>query len=1006
MRDTMPRVRQVALCTRNLRPLRPLAPESLQARIVIGITLRNQAGALPRALASALAQSVVEAGQAVVLILDDGSEDDWRGACAALLPHPRLTLVQAVCGSAARARNALLDFVEHHLPLARWVARLDADDDLAHPEAVASLCQAGDAADASYVIGSNHLEAAGRRLAQDNVADAAVLQRPDALLAFIEAFCSGRARQELPSCNLVLRCGRGLRYPDVRSAEDHWLVAQLLFWRRAEGVVVPFPIYATYCLGGAQTQGNRRSSQWTEQRRRLAAAARIWMDAIGQGVSVLGVGQEGIVWRDGERVWKRFYPWAMGRERQSRLQALLPAGGGGFLPAVHWVVSEDGSVCCHSAWFDSLPLGTTVPRAAVVTFLRRLHEHRLVTSNIKRANLRLTPEGELVFIDVGEDIVPFTVSRFQDAAARLYAVGCLGLSDHELARRETLERAHETLARLDGFAAFYRELVEDLFAHVRLPAVLPGRDPLPHDAPTTLLIKACAQDADTLADQVRHIVTQLSFPARFDSVVLTIDPYPGPFLRQYCRGDLDAIRRIAQQLKDEGTVDEVWLAPTDHESIRAVYARWFGNPAVLETHTTVGAPLFSQLWAFERVRTRHVLQCDADVLIGRQDFSHDYLDDMLRAVAPADVLGVGFNIPQPVDGFLPYTAGRGQHVPEIRLGLLDLQRMRAMQPLPNPVRDGRFELMWHRAVERRLDQAQLRCLRGGDSRTFYIHPRNEHKAGIDLALVRDLVAQGRVPQEQRGQWDLVPSASWRHPSRDEPLVFLLKGRDTGRARLERCIASLARQADQRFGLIVIDDGSPPGATWFLPQLLAGLMERTTLIRRRTRCGYIENFIEAVEHVCRDPDTLVVTLDLDDALMSDQVSARLLQARHDGADLVHGAMFRPDKPLHLYEPDHEQPRRRGGGNAWIHLRGFSKSVFERIPKSHLRVGDGWVDDVTDYAVMVPAVELARRPVLVDDLFCYYHQREPYPPQRKARQTELIKALLSYPSLAPPAPAGTA
>lgn len=1004
----MPRLARAVLCPRDLRVLQGAEAAAAAATIVIGITLHNQRRSLPRALASALAQSVVQAQQALVLILDDGSQDDWRRPCAELLAHPQVMVLEGRCGSAARARNALLDFVDERLPRSRWVARLDADDELAHPEAVGSLCEAAHAAGASYAIGSNHLEAAsGERLPHDNIANPGVLQRPEALLAFIEAFCLGGASQELPSCNLVLRRGSGVRYPEVPSAEDHWLVAQLLFLRRHEGVIVPHPVYATYGLGGALTQDNRHSSHWSEQRRRLATACRVWMDAIRLGVDILGVGQEGIVWREGERVCKRFYPWALTPQQMLDLQALLPGAGGGLLPEdVAWAVDGDGSVRCHYAWFKSSPLGATVPRAAVVAFLRRLLRHALVTSNVKRANLRLRPGGELVHIDLGKDIVPFTVSRFQDAAARLYAIGCLGLSDHEMARRQTLEHPHEALARLVGFADFYRELVEGLFPHCRLDLVRPGPEAARPAAPVTLLVKACAQDAATLADQVRHIVTQLSFPVRFESVVLAIDPHPGPFLRQYCAGNLPAVLGIAEQLRREGTVDEVWLAPTDPSSVSAVHGRWFGNPGVVHTHTTSSAPLFPQIWAFEQVTTRHVLQCDADVLIGRQDFGHDFLGDMLRAAEGADVLGVGFNIAQPVEGFLPYTAGRGQHTPEIRLGLLDLQRVRAMLPLPNPVREGRFELMWHRAIARQLDQAGLRCLRGGDSRSFYVHPRNEDKLHLDLALVRDLVAQGRVPREQLGQWDLAAAVPWEHPGRDEPLVFLLKGRGTGRAKLARCLESLARQADQRFGLIVIDDGSLFEETWFLPQLLGSMWTRTTLLRRRERRGYIANFIEAVEHICRDPDTLVVTLDLDDALMSEQVSARLLQARDEGADLVHGVMFRPDKPLRLYEPDYEAPRRRGGGNVWAHLRGFRKSVFERIPRDYLRDGDGWIDDVTDYAVMVPAAELAAHPVFIDDLFCCWHQREPYPVQRKARQGELIELVLAHPALGRPGPAGPA
>lgn len=65
----------------------------------------------------------------------------------------------------------------------------------------------------------------------------------------------------------------------------------------------------------------------------------------------------------------------------------------------------------------------------------------------------------------------------------------------------------------------------------------------------------------------------------------------------------------------------------------------------------------------------------------------------------------------------------------------------------------------------------------------------------------------------------------------------------------------------------------------------------------------QNFIEAVEAICQNDDTLVVTLD-STTLMSSRVSTRLLNAIADGTDLVHGVMFRPDKPLHFYEPDYD------------------------------------------------------------------------------------------------------
>lgn len=998
MRDSAPRVPQAVLSTRALRPLEPLSISTLAAEVVIGITVHNQAHRLPGALKSALGQSVVENGKAVIILLNDQSTDSWRESCGKLLEHPCVIVVDGVCGSASRARNALLDFVDQNLPNARWVARLDADDILVSNDSVASLCSIGEKLSAQYVLGSNHLTLDGELLERSNIADPTVLLNRQRLAEFIEAFCLHGAPQELPSCNLILRCNSGIRYPDVRSAEDHWLVAELLFFQADKGAVVPFPVYSEYSLGGSTTQHNRCSAQWALQRERLALAVRCWMEALQRQGTILGVGQEGIVWRDGARVHKHFYPWAMDVETVRRLGSLCEAvGEDGPIPYVEWGISAVGEGRCCYPWIETTELSATLPERSVTHFLRQLHRYGFVTSNIKRSNFRVRKDGGLVYIDLGKDIVPFTPSRFLDAAARLYSIAILGNSDYELARRTSMLRQYETLEQLAGFIPFYRSLIEGLFPHVSLPEASVSSLQADSAKNVTLLIKACPQDAMLLGEQVRHIVTQLSYPRKAGTVVLALDPYVGPYLRQFAVGDLNHLRVTAEELKSEGVVDEVWYSPTDPVEIHATYANWFGNPIVQETHTTSGAPLFPQIWAFDQVRTRYVLQCDADVLIGRKDFEHDFLADMLLAALPDDVLGVGFNIPQATNEFKPYQAEPGNFVPEVRFGLFDLERLRTLLPMANPVLDGRYEWMWHRAVHHRQQQTGMRCVRGGDPRSIYIHPKNEDKAHGDFPIWRDLVAQGIIPNSQKGKWDLFPGEEWCYPARTESLVFLMKGRHTGYGLLKRSIDSLLKQDDQRFGIIVIDDGSGFEETWFIPELLGSLRERTTLIRRRGRQGHIRNFIEAFEVVCQNDDTLVVTLDLDDALMSSKVSTRLLSAIEDGVDLVHGAMFRPNKPLHLYEPDYKNPRSTGGGNVWTHMRGIRKSLFQKIPKEHLRLDEDWVNEVTDYAVMIPATELAQKPLFIDDIFCYYHERAPYSAERKLHQQGLLRKLFSYSAL---------
>ncbi|HBP1718586.1 TPA: glycosyltransferase family 2 protein [Pseudomonas aeruginosa] len=994
MHLSAPRRRSRIVCSRGTHLVGELSASARTAEVVIGICLHNQASKLPSALDSAMTQQIVQQGRGVVVILDDGSSDNWQSAVESLLSDPKLIVLTANCGSAAKARNALLDWVDEHLPAAAWVARLDADDRFACAEAVAAMVRAGERAKARFVLGSNHLELGGVPQPHSNIADSEWLHDTERLVQFIEAFCLGQADQELPSCNLLLRTRSGIRYPHTRSAEDHWLVARLLILEGEQGVILPYPVVSIYSLGGELTCANRRSDHWYRQRERLAQAARIWTESRRHRKSLLGVGQEGVVWREGEWVHKQFYPWAMSADDAARIEALVQDDEGP-VPRAQWWQAEGGSWHCRYAWFESQPLPSRLPVETVKCFLLQLLTCGYVTGNVTRANFRVRSDGRLVCIDIGADISELTVSRFLDTAARLYSVGILGQADHDLARRDSTLRQHEALDTLPGFSAFFRELIEAAYPHVDVARYSSAFPPVRHESRVTLLIKACAQDADVLDAQARHIVSQLSYPAAFSRRILLLDTHSGPFLRQYASADLAGLVRVADSLLQDQVIDAVWMAPTDSGDIKTTYRRWFGRDDVAHSHTHAGAPLFAQLWAFDQLDTQLVLQCDIDILVGRRDWEHDFLDDMCRAIEAPGVVSVGFNIPQLTLAVKPYIGKPGEYPPEVRCGLLHVPRMQAMCPLPNGVVEGRFELMWHRSAQQAQASAAACSLRGGDSRTYYLHPQNADKNSGNLPHWRDLVAQGKEPPFQRGKWDLVADAGWKYPPREEPLVFLLKGRHTGIAKLRRSLASLALQREQRFGLIVIDDGSPADETWQIPMLLGDLRDRTTLIRRERRYGYIPNFLIAVEDICRDPETLIVTVDLDDALMSPDVASRLLAAQAAGADLINGAMFRPDKPLQEYPPSYSNARAQGGGNIWAHLRGFRKRLFDSLAPDYLRHDGAWLDEVTDYGIMLPLSELARQPFFIDDLYCYYHQREAYPADRKARQKMLLDWIFSLP-----------
>jgi len=160
---------------------------------------------------------------------------------------------------------------------------------------------------------------------------------------------------------------------------------------------------------------------------------------------------------------------------------------------------------------------------------------------------------------------------------------------------------------------------------------------------------------------------------------------------------------------------------------------------------------------------------------------------------------------------------------------------------------------------------------------------------------------------------------------------------------------------------------------------------------------MENFRESVERICLKPDTLLVVLDQDDALMHVDAVQMLMDAWRSGADLINAPMFRPDKPLTLYEVSHDSPRKRGGGNVWAHLRAFRKSLFERMP---VQVWDAAPDPdcLSDFLTMVPMAELACKPVYLDGPYLYWHERSPYTSERKERERAMKAWLFTQPSLA--------
>jgi broad specificity phosphatase PhoE/SAM-dependent methyltransferase len=498
--------------------------------------------------------------------------------------------------------------------------------------------------------------------------------------------------------------------------------------------------------------------------------------------------------------------------------------------------------------------------------------------------------------------------------------------------------------------------------------------PIPAPQPprkVSLVIKTCAMEAATIERQVAHLVAQLEGPRTFDERVLAIDSLRDGFVRQHAGSDWNALQEAGERLLRRGIIDRIVQGPGVGGESRRIVKEWFGIDSD-KTHTSQGAPLATPLLAMETCTGDYILQVDSDLLISRGNRVHDYLGEMIAAIEATPLaVTVSLNIPQPSSQ--PFTPGNGGGPwrVEARGCLLHKARLMAARPFPNQLDADAPQHSWHRSIDIAAAAGHIVSMRGGDAQTAFIHPPNEFKRSVmDWMLLMDLVEQGHMPAEQMGRVELVGGPLlWVPRNRSEPFVFVITGRNVPPGRAARCLESLASQHRHDWGAVIIDDGSSELARHSLRLAIEPWRERVTLIQPRERRGQLANMTLAIRHICTNPDSVIITLDLDDALIGSSVLDRLGTEYLKGADVTVGSMLRTDKHAE-YPVAFDTPRQSRGGNVWQHLRTFRKRLFDAIPDHDLKLGTRYVDIAVDWAFMLPIVEMAERPAWIrEPLYLY-------------------------------------
>jgi uncharacterized radical SAM superfamily Fe-S cluster-containing enzyme len=532
----------------------------------------------------------------------------------------------------------------------------------------------------------------------------------------------------------------------------------------------------------------------------------------------------------------------------------------------------------------------------------------------------------------------------------------------------------------------------------------------------SLVIKACVQDAEIIYEEVKHIVRQLTYPNIFDERILALDIRKSNFSREYnANNTWENLIEQSQKLVEDLIIDK-YIFPSEKD-FQSINQKWFGLETNA-THTIKKVPVTSQLFAFEKTKNDFVLQLDCDVMIGRLSNDHSFLDDMIYEIEKNEnVLSVGFNIYKGKETlFTPYfNFDNGGFVPEVRFCLLKKSRIETVLPLKNEIIENTFKFSWYRALEQRQKETNTCSIRGGDSRSFFIHLQNFKKTDKDVWFTTlDRVEQLKISENQINEFDLAGSYyDWTVPKRNEKLVIISCFRNIPLSRFLRFWYSLTSQTSQDWGLVLIDDASDNGISHFIKELIKPIQNRITFIQNRFRVGVAQNTYKAIHYFLENQESVVCIIDADDALIGKNALKNIFEKySFFNADVVIGKMYRTDK-IHAhykYTPNFINPRLYGG-NVWQHIRSFKKYLFDSLGFDDLKIANKvqQTDDILlakrfsqkmvfpehcwDFTYMVPIVEMSENPMWINHFNVFHDRSTMSTLEIKQRKKDLISEILS-------------
>ena len=285
-----------------------------EAKIVIGVALHNNQATIRNAITSILTQIGVKRN-VWILIVDDNSSDNWMEKISDLLDNNRILYWKVKYRNVSKVRNFINSFIKEYFGNVLLIGRLDSDDIYSENTVLSKIEQLKEETNADYIIAGNYVQLNGKR--QENRASSKLLNNLY-LLDLLKNMSLGRAKNELPSCNIFMTPQKICEYPEKESAEDHFLVAKVLLNREKNKVVIAENLFLTvYNLNGCVTNSNKKKEIYYYAREELYMdvledikneyknkVMDILNNNIEGNLKYIGHGKEGFVFHDNKWVYK------------------------------------------------------------------------------------------------------------------------------------------------------------------------------------------------------------------------------------------------------------------------------------------------------------------------------------------------------------------------------------------------------------------------------------------------------------------------------------------------------------------------------------------------------------------------------------------------------------------------------------------------------------------------------------------------------------------------------